>query len=135
MLLQSGHPITEHVTVITKDSITLFGQQPAYFEDFTAVIKSRLLYTEHTRIRASGYDLIGYVVGIEEDFSIFVVIDILSFLGVRVIHTRFCHVEGVATLTTSQKGYTMILLIILEASPAIFSPKAFFVLEYILYLS
>lgn len=38
--------ITEHVTVITKDSITLFGQQPANSEDFTAVIRSRLLYTE-----------------------------------------------------------------------------------------
>ena len=67
--------ITEHVTVITKDSITLFGQQPAYFEDFTAVIRSRLLYTELARIGASGYDLIGYVVGVEEEFSIFVVID------------------------------------------------------------
>ena len=38
--------ITEHVAVITKDSITLFGQQPAYFEDFTAVIGSRPFYTE-----------------------------------------------------------------------------------------
>lgn len=38
--------ITEHVAVITKDSITLFSQQPAYFEDFTAVIRSRLLHTE-----------------------------------------------------------------------------------------
>lgn len=67
--------ITEHVAVITKDSITLFGQQPANFEDFTAVISSRLLYTELTSIDTSGYDLIGYVVGIEEEFSIFVVID------------------------------------------------------------
>lgn len=67
--------ITEHVAVITKDSITLFGQQPAYFEDFTTVIRSRLLYTELARIGASGYDLIGYVVGVEEEFSIFVVID------------------------------------------------------------
>ena len=66
--------ITEHVTVITKDSITLFGQQPANFEDFTAVIRSRLLYTELSSIGASGYDLIGYIVGIEEKFSIFVVI-------------------------------------------------------------
>lgn len=67
--------ITEHVAVITKDSITLFGQQPANFEDFTAVIRPRLLYTELASIGASGYDLIGYVVGIEEEFSIFVVID------------------------------------------------------------
>ena len=67
--------ITEHVAVITKDSITLFGQQPANFEDFTAVIRSRLFYTELASIGASGYDLIRYVVGIEEDFSIFVVID------------------------------------------------------------
>ena len=58
--------ITEHVTVITKDSIPLFGQQPANFEDFTAVIRSRLLYTELSSIGASGYDLIGYIVGIEE---------------------------------------------------------------------
>ena len=36
--------ITEHVAVLTKDSITLFSQQPAYFEDFTAVIRSRLFY-------------------------------------------------------------------------------------------
>ena len=27
--------ITEHVAVLTKDSITLFSQQPANFEDFT----------------------------------------------------------------------------------------------------
>ncbi len=27
--------ITEHVAVITKDSITLFCQYPAYFLDFT----------------------------------------------------------------------------------------------------
>lgn len=67
--------IAEHVAVITKDSIALFSQQPANFEDFTAVIRSRLLYTELARIGASGYDLIGYVVGIEEDFSFFVVID------------------------------------------------------------
>lgn len=67
--------ITLHVAVVTKDSITLFGQQPANFEDFTAVIRSRLLYTELARIGASGYDLIGYVVGVEEEFSIFVVID------------------------------------------------------------
>ena len=67
--------ITEHVAVITKDSITLFRQQPAYFEDFTAVIRSRLLYTELPGIDTLGYDLIGYVVSIEEDFSIFVVID------------------------------------------------------------
>ena len=51
--------ITEHVAVITKDSITLFGQQPANFEDFTAIIRSGLLYTELTSIVASGYDLIG----------------------------------------------------------------------------
>ncbi len=38
--------ITEHVAVITKDSIPLFRKQPANFEDFTAVIRSRLLYTE-----------------------------------------------------------------------------------------
>lgn len=63
--------ITEHVAVITKDSITLFGQQPAYFEDFTAVIRSRLLYTRIPGIDALGYDLIGYVVGLEEDFSFF----------------------------------------------------------------
>ena len=50
--------ITEHVAVITKDSITLFGQQPANFEDFTAVIRPRLLYTELASIGASGYDLI-----------------------------------------------------------------------------
>ena len=61
--------------MITKDSITLFGQHPANFEDFAAVIRSRLLYTELARIGAFGYDLIGYVVGIEEDFSFFVVID------------------------------------------------------------
>lgn len=67
--------ITEPVAVITKDSIALFSQQPANFEDFIAVIRSRLLYTEFARIDASGYDLIGDVVGIEEDFSIFVVID------------------------------------------------------------
>ena len=67
--------ITEYVAVITEDSITLFVQQPANFEDFTAVIRPRLLYTELASIGASGYDLIGYVVGIEEDFSIFVVID------------------------------------------------------------
>ena len=67
--------ITEHVAVITKDSIPLFSQQPANFEDFTAVIRSRLLYTELARIGASGYDLIGYIVGVEEKFSIFVVID------------------------------------------------------------
>ena len=36
--------ITEHVAVLTKDSITLFSQQPANFEDFTAVIRPRLLY-------------------------------------------------------------------------------------------
>ena len=67
--------ITEHVAVITKDSITLFGQHPAHFEDFTAVIRSRLLYTEFASIGASGYDLIGYVIGIEKEFSFFVVID------------------------------------------------------------
>ena len=67
--------ITEHVAVITKDSIPLFSQQPANFEDFTAVKRSRLLYAELTSIDTSGYDLIGYVVGIEEDFSFFVVID------------------------------------------------------------
>ena len=67
--------ITEHVAVLTKDSITLFSQQPANFEDFTAVIRSRLLYTELSSIGASGYDLIGYIVGIEEKFSIFVVIN------------------------------------------------------------
>ena len=33
--------IAEHVTVITKDSITLLSQQPANFEDFTTVIRSR----------------------------------------------------------------------------------------------
>lgn len=80
MIRTKGYPspiilITEHVTVITKDSITLFGQQPANFEDFTAVKRSRLLYAELTSIDTSGYDLIGYVVGIEEDFSFFVVID------------------------------------------------------------
>ncbi len=42
--------ITEHVAVITKDSITLFGQQPANFEDFTAIIKSRLLYAKLSSI-------------------------------------------------------------------------------------
>ena len=62
--------IPEHVAVVTKDSITLFSQQPANFEDFTTVIRSRLLYTELASIGASGYDLIGYVVGIEEEFSI-----------------------------------------------------------------
>lgn len=67
--------ITEQVAVITKDSITLFGQQPAHFEDFTAIIRSRLLYTELARIGASGYDLIEYIVNIKEDFSIFVVIN------------------------------------------------------------
>lgn len=67
--------ITEHVAVVTKDSITLFSQQPADFEDFTAVIRSRMFYTELASIGTSGYDLIGYVVGIEEEFSIFVVID------------------------------------------------------------
>ncbi len=61
--------------MITKDSITLFGQHPANFEDFAAIIRSRLLYTELARIGASGYDLIGYIVGVEEEFSIFVVID------------------------------------------------------------
>lgn len=80
MIRTKGHHspvilITEHVAVITKNSLTLFSQQPAYFEDFTAVIRSRLLYTELARIGASGYDLIGYVVGVEEEFSIFVVID------------------------------------------------------------
>ena len=80
MIRTKGHHspvilITEHVAVITKDSIPLFSQQPANFEDFTAVIRSRLLYTELARIGASGYDLIGYVVGVEEEFSIFVVID------------------------------------------------------------
>lgn len=59
--------------MVAKDSITLFSQQPANFEDFTAVIRSRLLYTEFTGIDTSGYDLIGYVVNIEEEFSIFVV--------------------------------------------------------------
>ena len=58
--------ITERVAVVTMDSITLFGQQPANFEDFTAIIRSRLLYTEFAGIGTSGYDLIGYVVGIEE---------------------------------------------------------------------
>ena len=67
--------IAEHVAVVTKDSITLFCQLPAYFEDFTAVIRSKLLYTKLARICASGYDLIRYVVDIEEEFSIFVVID------------------------------------------------------------
>lgn len=67
--------ITEHVAVITKDSITLFYQLPAYFKDFTAVIRSRLLYTEFSNIGASGYDLIGYILGIEEAFYIFMVID------------------------------------------------------------
>ena len=61
--------------MIKKDSITLFGQQPANFKDFTAVIRSRLLYTKLPSINTLGYDLIGYVVGIEEDFSFFVVID------------------------------------------------------------
>ena len=42
--------ISEHVAMVTKDSITLFGQQPANFEDFTAVIRSRLLYMELTNI-------------------------------------------------------------------------------------
>lgn len=67
--------ITERVAMVTKDSITLFGQRPANFEDFTAIIRSRLLYTKLPSIGASGYDLIGYVVDIEEEFSIFVVID------------------------------------------------------------
>lgn len=58
--------VTEHVTVITKNSLTLFCKQPAHFEDFTAVIKSRLLYTELPSIDTLGYDLIGYVVDIEE---------------------------------------------------------------------
>lgn len=58
--------ITEHVAMVTKDSITLFGQQPANFEDFAAVIRSRLLYTEFASIDTLGYDLIGYIVGIEE---------------------------------------------------------------------
>lgn len=57
--------ITECAAVVTKDSITLFSQQPANFEDFTAVIRSRLLYTRLPGIDALGYDLIGYVVGIE----------------------------------------------------------------------
>ena len=35
--------ITEHVAVSTKDSIPLFCKQSAYFEDFTTVIRSRLL--------------------------------------------------------------------------------------------
>ena len=48
--------IPEHVAVVTKDSITLFSQQPANFEDFTTVIRSRLLYTELARIGTSGYD-------------------------------------------------------------------------------
>lgn len=42
--------ITEHVAVITKDSIALFSQQPANFEEFTAIIRSRLLYTELSSI-------------------------------------------------------------------------------------
>ena len=42
--------IPEHVAVVTKDSITLFGQQPANFEDFTAIIKSRLLYAKLSSI-------------------------------------------------------------------------------------
>lgn len=67
--------ITEHVAVITKYSITLFSQLPAYFEDFTAVIRSRLLYTELANIGTSDYDLIGYIVGIKEYLSIFMVID------------------------------------------------------------
>ena len=80
MIRTKGHHspvilITEHVAVITKNSITLFFQLPAYFEDFTTVIRSRLLYTEFASIGVSGYDLIGYAVGIEEEFSIFVVID------------------------------------------------------------
>ena len=61
--------------MITKDSITLFDQQPANLEDFTVIIRSRLLYTELARIGASGYDLIRHVVDIEAEFSIFVVID------------------------------------------------------------
>lgn len=67
--------ITEHVAVSTKDSIPLFCKQSAYFEDFTTVIRSRLLYIELANIDASGYDLIRYVVGIEKEFSIFVAID------------------------------------------------------------
>ena len=75
MIRTKGHHspvilITEHVAVVTKDSITLFSQQSANFEDFTAIIRSRLLYTELARIGASGYDLIRYVVGIEAEFSI-----------------------------------------------------------------
>ena len=61
MIRTKGHHspvilITEHVAVITKYSITLFSQLPAYFEDFTAVIRSRLLYTELAGIGTSGYD-------------------------------------------------------------------------------
>ena len=54
--------ITEHVAVIAKDSITLFCQLPAYFEDFTAGIRSRLFYTKLSGIDTLGYDLIGYIV-------------------------------------------------------------------------
>ena len=61
MIRTKGHHspvilITEHVAEITKNSITLFFQLPAYFEDFTAVIRSRLLYTELAGIGTSGYD-------------------------------------------------------------------------------
>ena len=49
--------ITGRVAVVTKDSITLFGQQPANFEDFTAIIRSRLLYTKLPSIDTLGYDL------------------------------------------------------------------------------
>ncbi len=53
----------------------MFCQQSAHFEDFTAVIRSGLLHTELTSIDTSGYDLIGYIVGIKKEFSILVVID------------------------------------------------------------
>ena len=66
MIRTKGHHspvilITEHVAVITKNSITLFFQLPAYFEDFTAVIRSRLLYTELAGIGTSGYGLDSYL--------------------------------------------------------------------------
>ena len=48
-----------HIALITKDSIILFGQQPAWFKNFIATISSRLLYTELPSIGTSGYDLIG----------------------------------------------------------------------------
>lgn len=71
--------------MVAKDSITLFSQQSANFEDFTAVIRSRLLYTEFASIGASGYDLIGYMVGIKEYLSTFMVIDKGQSVG--------CHIQ------------------------------------------